>query len=74
VTERLAKRMPTDKLVVSESGIQKRDDVVRVMEAGARAMLIGESLLRAASIESKIQELLGSSAPSKEEVPPSRWV
>lgn len=74
VTERLAKRMPTDKLIVSESGIHKRDDVVRVMEAGARAMLIGESLLRAASIESKIQELLGSSAPSKEEVPASRWI
>jgi indole-3-glycerol phosphate synthase len=74
VTERLAKRMPTDKLIVSESGIHKRDDVVRVMEAGARAMLVGESLLRADSIESKIQELLGSNTTSKEEVPTSRWI
>ena len=58
VTERLAKRMPGDKFIVSESGIHKRDDVMRVMEAGAKGMLIGESLLRADSIESKIRELL----------------
>ena len=58
ITERLAKRIPSDKLIVSESGIHKRDDVVRIFEAGAHAMLIGESLLRAKSIEDKIQELL----------------
>jgi indole-3-glycerol phosphate synthase len=74
VTERLAKRMPPDKLMVSESGIHKRDDVVRVMEAGAKAMLIGESLLRADSIESKIQELLRPHTSSKEEVATSRWI
>jgi indole-3-glycerol phosphate synthase len=74
VTERLAKRMPADKLIVSESGIHKRDDVVRVLEAGAKAMLIGESLLRADSIESKIQELLRPHISSKEEVPTSRWI
>jgi indole-3-glycerol phosphate synthase len=74
VTERLAKRMPPDKLMVSESGIHKRDDVVRVMEAGVKAMLIGESLLRADSIESKIQELLHPPPSSKEEVPTSRWI
>ena len=74
VTERLAKRMPGDKFIVSESGIHKRDDVVRVMEAGAKAMLIGESLLRADSIESKIQELLRPHTTTKEEVATSRWI
>ena len=74
VTERLAKRMPADKLIVSESGIHKRDNVVRVMEAGAKAMLIGESLLRADSIESKIQELLRPHTTTKEEVATSRWI
>ena len=74
VTERLAKRIPADKLVVSESGIHKRDDVVRVLEAGAKAMLVGESLLRADSIESKIQELLRPHISSNEEVPTSRWI
>ncbi len=74
VTERLAKRMPGDKFIVSESGIHKRDDVVRVMEAGAKAMLIGESLLRADSIESKIQELLRPHTTTKEEGATSRWI
>lgn len=74
VTERLAKRMPADKIIVSESGIHKRDDVLRVMEAGAKAMLIGESLLRADSIASKIQELLRPHTTTKEEVATSRWI
>lgn len=74
VTEHLAKRIPSDKLIVSESGIHKREDVVRVLEAGAKAVLIGESLLRAKSIGSKIQELLRPPTSSKEEVPVSRWI
>jgi len=72
VTARLAKRMPPDKLIVSESGIRKRDDVVRVLEAGAKAMLIGESLLRADSIQSKIQELLHPPISQKEEASTTR--
>lgn len=58
VTERLAARIPDDKVIVSESGIHTRADVERVWEAGARAMLIGESLIRAADIGVKIKELL----------------
>ncbi len=59
VTLRLAKRIPSDKLIVSESGIHKRDDVLRLIEAGVHAMLIGESLIRAQDIGAKIRELLG---------------
>jgi len=59
VTQRLAKRIPADKLIVSESGIHKRDDVLRLIECGAHAMLIGESLIRADDIGKKIRELLG---------------
>ncbi|WHZ14561.1 MAG: Indole-3-glycerol phosphate synthase [Nitrospira sp.] len=59
VTLRLAKRIPGDKLIVSESGIHKRDDVVRLIEAGVQAMLIGESLIRAQDIGAKIRELFG---------------
>ena len=58
-TLRLAKRIPAGKLIVSESGIHKRDDVVRLVEAGVHAMLIGESLIRAQDIGAKIRELLG---------------
>lgn len=74
VTERLAKRIPSDKLIVSESGIHKRDDVMKIFEAGAHAMLIGESLLRAKSIEEKIRELLPTATPSTEEPAGTRWV
>jgi indole-3-glycerol phosphate synthase len=61
VTLRLARRIPPDKLIVSESGIHKRDDVLRLMEAGVHAMLVGESLIKADDIGAKIGELLGQS-------------
>jgi len=64
VTLRLAKRIPADKLIVSESGIHQRVDVVRLIEAGIHAMLIGESLIRADDIGDKIRELRGVPAPS----------
>lgn len=61
VTLRLAKRIPKDKLIVSESGIHVRNDVERLLEAGVHAMLVGESLLRADDIGKKIEELLSHS-------------
>ena len=60
VTLRLAKRIPDDKVIVSESGIGTRDDVKRVTEAGVRAILVGESLMAAKDIGVKIKELLGT--------------
>jgi len=60
VTFRLAKRIPSDKMIVSESGIHKRDDVKRLMEAGIHAMLVGESLIKAEDTGAKIRELLGN--------------
>jgi indole-3-glycerol phosphate synthase len=59
VTFRLAKRVPADRLIISESGIHTRSDVVRLLEAGIHGMLIGESLIRAAHPGDKIRELLG---------------
>ncbi len=64
VTFRLAKRIPSDKLIISESGIHKRADVVRLNEAGIHAMLIGESLIRADNTADKVRELLGITAQS----------
>ncbi len=75
VTERLAKRIPDDKLIVSESGIHKRDDVVRIKEAGAKVMLIGESLIRADNIEEKIHTLCHIPQESSEPTESTtRWV
>ena len=47
VTKRLAPRIPSGKLIISESGIHTRNDVEQLLEFGVHAMLIGESLIRA---------------------------
>jgi indole-3-glycerol phosphate synthase len=46
VTERLAPRVPPGVLVVAESGIAGSADLERLARAGARAFLVGESLMR----------------------------
>jgi indole-3-glycerol phosphate synthase len=61
VTFRLAKRIPPDKLIVSESGIHKREDVQKLVDAGVHAMLVGESLIKADSIDKQIRYLRGTS-------------
>ena len=46
ITERLAPLVPYGNIIVSESGISDREDVKRVESAGAKAILVGESLVR----------------------------
>lgn len=47
-TGRLAKRMPDDVILVAESGIRNADDVKRMGDLGASAVLVGESLVKTA--------------------------
>ena len=68
VTFRLAKRIPADKLIVSESGIHTRDHVKQLVQAGVHAMLIGESLIRAEHTGDKVRELLGVDAGHRQSV------
>ncbi|NLB95345.1 MAG: indole-3-glycerol phosphate synthase TrpC [Armatimonadetes bacterium] len=58
-TEELAPLVPADRVVVSESGIFTRADVERVAAAGARAILVGEALMRAPRITPRVRELVG---------------
>ena len=58
VTERLAKLVPEGKVIVSESGISRRDDLQRVKAAGADAALIGEALVTAPDVAQKLRELV----------------
>ena len=64
-TERLAKKMAShrdarqSRILVAESGIHARADVERMARCGARAVLVGESLMRHGDIASKAAELLG---------------
>ncbi len=60
-TARIARLAPADTLLVSESGIATRDDVLAVEKAGAHAILVGTSLLRSRVPGRKIAELLGRS-------------
>ena len=45
-------------LLVAESGIHTRADVERLKKCGAKAILVGESLMRG-DIQSKVRELIG---------------
>jgi indole-3-glycerol phosphate synthase len=59
VTERLSLRVPRDVLLVSESGIFGHGDIVRLQRTGARAFLVGESLMRQEDVAAATRSLLG---------------
>ena len=52
-------RVPLDCVLVGESGIESRPDVLRLQEAGIEAMLVGESLMREPDIGRAVDRLLG---------------
>jgi indole-3-glycerol phosphate synthase len=60
VTEKLLANYRGDALIVGESGISSADDIRRLDAAGARAFLIGESLLRDGNPAAKLPELLSA--------------
>ena len=46
-------------LLVAESGIHTRADVERLRQCGAKAILVGESLMRGGDIGTKVREFIG---------------
>lgn len=59
-TERLAPRVPGGRLIVSESGIFTPADIARLTQAGARAFLVGEALMRQQDVSAATRALLGA--------------
>jgi indole-3-glycerol phosphate synthase len=60
-TARLRAIIPQDRIVVSESGLSSREDILLLQNLKVDAALIGEELVRAADPAAKIKELLGTS-------------
>ncbi|MBX3733656.1 MAG: indole-3-glycerol phosphate synthase TrpC [Verrucomicrobiae bacterium] len=63
-TERLARRIPGDlpggaPLLVGESGIRTREEVLRLKACGVRGILVGESLMRSGDVAGQVARLLG---------------
>ncbi|MFP4518778.1 MAG: indole-3-glycerol phosphate synthase TrpC [Oceanicaulis sp.] len=57
--ESLAPKVGPERLLVAESGIFAREDAVRLQAAGARAILVGESLMRQTDVTAATRKLLG---------------
>ena len=58
-TIRLRNQVPADCVLVAESGIHTRADVLRLQAAGVDAMLVGESLMREPDVGAAVERLLG---------------
>ncbi|MCR5825341.1 MAG: indole-3-glycerol phosphate synthase TrpC [Oscillospiraceae bacterium] len=57
---RLRRLIPDNVLFVSESGVNSAEDVAKLREIGADAVLIGETLMRAPDKKAKLSELRGA--------------
>jgi indole-3-glycerol phosphate synthase len=55
----LLPRIPGDKLVITESGILKTDDVKRMRDANVHAFLVGEAFMRAPEPGVELERLFG---------------
>jgi len=63
VTEELAPKVPKDRIVVAESGLNTTADLERMHRVGASVFLVGESLMRQQDVTAATKALLGTRAP-----------
>ncbi|HEX3896450.1 MAG TPA: indole-3-glycerol phosphate synthase TrpC [Rudaea sp.] len=55
----LHERVPSDRVLVTESGIRTREDVARMREAGVHAFLVGETFMRAENPGAELKRVFG---------------
>ena len=58
VSERLAPRLPGNRIGICESGIAAYEDLARLSRSGLRAFLVGETLMRAGDVAAATRTLL----------------
>ena len=59
-SERLARLAPSGTMLISESGLGSRADLLRLREQGYRGFLIGETLMRSEDAQHELRSLMGS--------------
>ncbi|AXI42759.1 indole-3-glycerol phosphate synthase TrpC [Sulfitobacter sp. SK011] len=59
-TRTLSKKVPADRMIVSESGLSTPEDLANLAMYGARIFLIGESLMRQSDVELATRDLLAN--------------
>ncbi len=64
-TKKLAKYVPEDLILVSESGVQNGDNVELLAGYGADAVLVGSSIMESTNISKKVEELVKAGKNAK---------
>jgi len=58
-TFRLAPLITGDRIIISESGIKNRNDILSLEKMGVKAILVGEAVMKSEDVAGKIRTLLG---------------
>lgn len=66
VTRALSALVPTDRVLIAESGIERAADLADLAQYGARSFLVGETLMRQSDVAAATRALLANPVPNAE--------